>query len=449
LSERYDWIGLTRSKALEQMSSPAHNTEWKRCDLFSLPQVREAMSGADYGIYMVHSMLPSSRLVQGNFRDMDLLLADNFIRAAEEAGIKRVIYLVIPSGVKQDKLSPHLASRLEVEQVLRSRDLPVTVLRAGLIFGPGGSSAQMLLNLTRRLPMMIFPQWTRNTTQSTDISDVVRAIQLVLEDEAYTGTYDLGGHPAMSYGDMIRRTSGIIGRPTVSINVPFNWFRLSRRWVSLFGSTSANLVNPLLESLRHSISAKPNPLMDQLIPDAVSFEDSVRSAIDDGGKPKPNPRQSTQHIDNAHIQQAKRVRSIQRMPLPQGWSAPRLSKRYSRWISRFTFGIIRERRDEKGILRLSFVRRKWVLLELTPTPFSVDCAYRRAYYITGGMLARDIEPPGRFELRVFPDLNCLIAAIHGFRPRLPWFLYSLSQALIHLGVMKAFARHLRKQTGKM
>lgn len=451
LSDQYDWIGLTRSKALEQMSPPAHNTEWKRCDLFSLPQVREAMAGADYGIYMVHSMLPSSRLVQGNFRDMDILLADNFIRAAEEAGIKRVIYLggLIPSGESPEKLSPHLASRLEVEQVLRSRKLPVTVLRAGLIFGPGGSSAQMLLNLTRRLPVMVFPQWTRNTTQSTDIQDVVRAIQVVLEDDTYTGTYDLGGHPAMSYGDMIRRTGDIIGRPTVSINVPFNWFRLSRRWVSLFGSTSANLVNPLLESLRHSISATPNPLMDQLLPDAVSFEESVLSAIDESGRPRPNPRQSTQQIDNAHIQQAKRVRSIQRMPLPKGWSALRLSKRYSKWINRYTFGIIRERRDAEGVLRLSFIRRKWVLLELTPTPFSLDCEYRRAYYITGGFLARDIQPPGRFELRIFPEIRCLIAAIHGFRPRLPWFLYSFSQAFIHLGVMKAYARYLGKRAKKM
>ena len=189
--------------------------------------------------------------------------------------------------------------------------------------------------------------------------------------------------------------------------------------------------------------------MDQLLPDAVSFEESVLSAIDESGRPRPNPRQSTQQIDNAFIQQAKRVRSIQRMPLPKGWSALRLSKRYSKWINRYTFGVIRERRDENGVLRLSFIRRRWVLLELTPTPFSLDCEYRRAYYITGGFLARDIQPPGRFELRIFPEINCLIAAIHGFRPRLPWFLYSFTQAFIHLSVMKAYARYLGKRAKKM
>jgi hypothetical protein len=38
----------------------------------------------------VHSMAPSSRLMQGNFEDTDLLLADNFIRAAEAVGILEI-----------------------------------------------------------------------------------------------------------------------------------------------------------------------------------------------------------------------------------------------------------------------------------------------------------------------------------------------------------------------
>ncbi|MGA1205601.1 MAG: NAD(P)H-binding protein [Opitutales bacterium] len=447
LADQYDWIGLTRSETVGEQGKAEAHTEWRQCDLFSLPQVRQAMEGAEIAVYMVHSMLPSSRLVQGNFADMDLLLADNFIRAAEEAGVKRVVYIggLIPEN--EPHLSPHLASRLEVESVLKGRSLPVTVLRAGLIFGPGGSSAQMLLNLSRRLPVMILPAWTRNTTQSIDIKDIVRALEIVLRDDSYTGTYDLGGHEPMSYKDMILRTGKVLGHETASINIPANLVMLSRRWVSLFGSTSANLVNPLLESLRHSLVARPNRLLAQIQPGALSFEKSVRSAVDDKGYPLPNPRQSTQKLDNRQIHYAKRVRSIQRMPLPGGWSAIKLSKTYSKWISRASRGIIQEHRDEKGILRLSFISRKCLILELTPTPFAVNCEYRRAYYVTGGFLAHKSDPPGRFELRIFPSLGCLVAAIHGYQPRLPWWLYSFTQALVHLAVMRAFGRFLGKQCG--
>jgi len=385
-------------------------------------------------------------MVQGNFRDMDLLLADNFIRAAEEAGVKRVIYIggLIPSGVDMEDLSPHLASRLEVERVLTNRSIPVTVLRAGLIFGPGGSSARMLLNLTRRLPVMVLPKWTRNLTQSIDVRDVIRAIDLSLESEEFVGSYDIAGHPPMSYKDMILRTGELLGRKSINIEVPVNLFLLSRRWVSLFGSTPGYLVRPLLQSLRHSLRARPSKLLDAISQGAIPFDQSVKDSVDTKGFPLPNPRELTQSTDSKRIRQAKRVRSLQRMPLPKGWSAIKLSHTYSTWIRQATWSIIKENRDENGVLQLSFLSKRIVLLELTPTPYSVNLQYRRAYYVTGGLLAKDDDPPGRFELRIFPELNCLIAAIHGYRPRLPWWLYSFTQALVHLAVMKAFGRYLGK-----
>ena len=38
----------------------------------------------------------------------------------------------------------------------------------------------------------------------------------------------------------------------------------------------------------------------------------------------------------------------------------------------------------------------------------------------------------------------LIAAIHDYKPKLPWYFYVLTQARVHLWVMKAFGRHLAK-----
>ncbi|MEX0330429.1 MAG: NAD-dependent epimerase/dehydratase family protein [Puniceicoccaceae bacterium] len=445
LGHKYNWIGLTRSETVVEKAGPEETT-WRRCDLFSLPQVRTALEGADLAIYMVHSMLPSSRLVQGNFRDMDLLLADNFIRAAEEAGVKRVIYIggLIPTEEDESRLSPHLASRLEVERVLGCRSIPVTVLRAGLIFGPGGSSARMLLNLTRRLPFMLLPAWTRNRTQSVDIRDIVRAIDLCLESDTYTGTFDVAGHKPMSYGEMILRTSELLGRKTSYLSIPVNLVRLSRRWVSLFGSTPTYLVGPLLESLRHSLEAKSNPLLEAIMADAIPFDQSVRDSIDAAGRPLPNPRQTILKEDSEKLFRAKRVRSIQRMPLPDHWSAPKLSDTYASWISRFTLSFVQEDRNGDGILRFRLFGSRVVLLEFTPTPYSANCRYRRAYYITGGALSKTVDPPGRFELRIFPELGCLVTAIHGYNPRIPWWLYSVSQAYVHLAVMKAFSRFLRK-----
>lgn len=443
LDKDFRFRALTRSPSVVERNRRERWVEWRHCDLYSLPKVTEALEGCELGIYLVHSMAPSSRLIQARFEDTDLLLADNFIRAAEVAGIKHVIYL---SGLMPDEgvePSPHLRSRCEVEAVLRSRSVKVTVLRAGLIFGAGGSSFSMLVNLVRRLPLMILPKWTSSLTQSVDVQNVCEAFELCLTQPDLAGDiYDLGGHSPMRYADMIEGTAKVLGRRVRSVRFPANCFALSQHWVSWYGSVPVALVGPLLESLQFDLQARPNLLLERLQPKLIPFEESLRRAVDDGA-PKPNPRASTQQSDRRRIREQSRVRSVQRMHLPKGWTAQQVSKEYGEWLTRFHLGLIRVPQGEDGVIRFVALG-KVVLLELTPTPYTVSNQRRCAYYISGGVLVRDVQPPGRLEFRLFPESGCLIASIHGYAPRLPWWFYWCTQAKIHLFVMWMFGRHLKK-----
>ena len=51
--------------------------KWMQVD-FSRQQTLSALEGVDIAIYLVYSMLPKSSLFQGEFYDLDLLMADNF-----------------------------------------------------------------------------------------------------------------------------------------------------------------------------------------------------------------------------------------------------------------------------------------------------------------------------------------------------------------------------------
>ncbi len=443
LAGDYDFRALSRSPNVVERNAGEGATRWRQCDLYSLPKLTEALEGCDFGIYLVHSMAPSSRLMQGRFEDLDLLLADNFIRAAEAAGLRHVVYL---SGLLPDDaetLSAHLRSRREVEAVLRSRSVPVTVLRAGLIFGPGGSSFSMLANLVRRLPLMVLPAWAGSVTHSIDIDNVCQAFALCLGDASLCGgIYDLGGHQPMTYRDMILRTGRLLGREVKAVDVPFNCFTLSKHWVALFGGVAPALVGPLQESLRHDLRARPNPLLKHLDGALVPFDASFRKAVDVDGRPRPNPRSHTQRADRRHIKKARRVRSVQRMPLPQGWDAQQIAGEYGAWLSRRFGGWICADKDAAGVVRFFSCGKRLCLLELTPTPDTLANKRRCAFYISGGCLSRRVNPPGRFEFRLFPENECLIASIHDFAPMLPWWLYARTQALEHLHTMHAFARHL-------
>lgn len=333
--------GLSRSANVVAILSVASPVEWRRCDLYSEPKVTEVLQGCDCAIYLVHSMAPSSRLVQGSFEDTDLLLADNFIRAAEAAGVRHVIYLsgLMPTDCAH--LSPHLRSRLEVEKVLRSSRVQVTVLRAGLIFGPGGSSFSLLVNLVRRLPVMLLPAWAQSTTHSIDIKNVCQAIELCLHaPELAGGIYDLGGHEPMTYREMIEQTAWALGRRTRFITFPFNCFGLSKQWVAFFGRVPKALVGPLQESLQHDLVARPNPLLERMRGQMVGFADSLARSVDAQGYPKPNPRSHTQPADLVALRKARRVRSVQRMVYPEPISAPQVAAEYARWLTRRFRGLI-------------------------------------------------------------------------------------------------------------
>ncbi|HKK19677.1 MAG TPA: NAD(P)H-binding protein [Opitutales bacterium] len=448
LRSSYSIRALTRSGNVVAAQSAEEDIEWRECDLYSLPKVSDALRGCDIGVYLVHSMAPSSRLVQSRFEDTDLLLADNFIRGAEEAGLKQVIYLSGLMPEAEERLSPHLRSRLEVEQVMRSRSLRVTVLRAGLIFGPGGSSFSLLINLVRRLPIMLLPAWVKSKTHSVDIANVCEAIELCMTDNKLSGgTFDLGGHVPMTYKEMIAKTADLLGKRAIFLNFPYNAFGLSKQWVALFGSVPPALVGPLQESLQYDLVARPNPLQQRLSESFIAFEDSFKKSVDAQGNPKPNPRSTTRAADNASIKEARRVRSVQRMHYPLEWSAEDVAKEYAAWLTRRFRGLISAAADDRGVVRFTSLGGRMTLLELSPTPYSQGNQRRCAFYISGGILSRKVDPLGRLEFRLFPDLSCMIASIHGFAPTLPWWIYANTQARIHLRVMRAFSKHLERLKG--
>ena len=83
LVEQYTVRGLTRSAYKMKHPNPTDPVKWIHCDAYDLDSVTKALSGADILIYLIHSMVPSSRLTQASFQDLDLLIADNFAKAAK------------------------------------------------------------------------------------------------------------------------------------------------------------------------------------------------------------------------------------------------------------------------------------------------------------------------------------------------------------------------------
>ncbi len=437
----YEVIGLTRSPTRAGMPDD-DGVRWRHCDLFSISGVETALQGVDFAFYLVHSMMPSARLTQASFVDLDLLLADNFARAAEANGVKQVLYVggILPEN---EKPSAHLQSRHEVELTLAARGTPVTGLRAGLIVGPGGSSFAMLVNLVRRLPAMLLPAWTRGASSPIAIEDVLRAAEYTLgRNDTFGRTFDIGGPEVMTYQEMLERTSSFLGLQRPMIAVPLVSPGLSNRWVTMVTGASSELVGPLIESLRYSLTPDDNPVNRWLQPKALSFETALEHSLKPDKSLAPNPRRTIRPGDDKKLKSKKTVRSVQRLPLPAGRDARWVAHEYMRWLPSFVWPFLVCQVDDQRVVRFKLRFTPIVLLELTYAP-ERSSEDRQLFRITGGILARvDTDAHGRLEFREVLSRSAILAAIHDFRPALPWYVYSVTQAVVHLWVMKSFGRHL-------
>lgn len=413
--------------------------EARPCDLFSLKDAEEALAGVDVAIYLVHSMLPSARLVQGRFQDLDLICADNFARAAERAGVQRIIYLsgILPADTRA--LSAHLASRLEVEHVLGARRPRLTVLRAGIIIGAGGSSFEIIVRLVKRLPAMLLPAWTATPTQPIALADVVALLGHCVEHPETAGEiHDIAGPEVLTYEQLMRRVAAVLRRRRRIVPLPIITPRLSALWISLITGAPRRLISPLIASLRHVMTAGDRALQRRAGIPGVDLDAAIATALETDTAGAPSAYTVT---TPAPRQRRRGVRSVQRLPLPPGRDAAWVAAEYMRWLPRGPLPLLRVTSDAthsrffaRGLAR--------PLLELTAAPHRSQ-ADRQLLYVTGGLLAAE-GGRGRLEFREAPG-GTVLAAIHDFEPRLPWLVYRFSQALVHLAVMWRFGRHLRRQ----
>lgn len=444
ITEKADVIALSRNGENKENTT---TITWRSCDFFSLRDAEEGLRGADYAVYLIHSMKPSARLTQAKFEDMDVLLADNFARAAKKNGIKQIIYLsgIIPEGAPE--LSRHLKSRLEVEKILQSYGIPVTTIRAGLIVGPKGSSFPILSKLVKRLPVMLLPKWTRTKTHPVAIKDVIHSLAKTIGSSKAKGrAIDIGGPEVMSYKEMMIQTAEVMGRNPRLFDLPFMTINLSRLWVTLITDTPKETAYPLIESLQHPMVAQEENKLEGFSEGVIPFKEAAASAFE-ADKQSSHSMKPWKAIFSKSSSQSD-VRSVQRVKLPEEKDANWAGLYYTEWLAKLARPFVRAEVDEDRNCQIYLKSIQSPILELTYINGRSDFS-RALYFISGGIFAKVSDTSrGRLEFRLIPDTRECIIAIHEFRPALPWTFYKYTQAKIHLFVMYLFKQHLLRLINK-
>ena len=222
-------------------------------DLQDPAETFEALNGADYAFYLVHSMS-----AERNFAEAEENMAQVFANSAEKTKLRQIVYL---GGLGEDdpENSVHLQSRHNVGRILASGSTPVTELRAAIIIGSGSASFEMLRSLVEVLPVMVVPRWvTKTQCQPISIGDVLQELLHVLGNEqSLNRVLEIGGPEVATYREMMDAYTKVAGlRRRIILPVPVLTPRLSSHWVNLVSPLPFTLARALIDSLTTDVIVK-------------------------------------------------------------------------------------------------------------------------------------------------------------------------------------------------
>ena len=250
------------------------NTEVVKGDVLERSSLIPAMDGVKIAFYLVHSMGAA-----GSFEENDRIAAQNFGEIAKEAGIERIIYLGGLGNEKED-LSSHLRSRLEVGNVLRASNIPVTEFRASIVIGSGSLSFEMIRSLVERLPVMLIPKWALMSAQPIAIDDLISyLIEALYKTDNSNHLFEIGGHDQVSYLDIMRIYAKSINKRVLMIPVPVLTPYLSSLWLGLVTPLYARIGRKLVESIVHSTVVQDDTALRNFKIKPIGVEEAIQRAI--------------------------------------------------------------------------------------------------------------------------------------------------------------------------
>jgi len=227
-------------------------SEVVRGDAVAGTGLAEALDRVDAAYFLIHSMETAAAATDpqaGGFAARDRRAAEQFAAAATAAGVRRVVYLggLVPRGVA----SPHLASRLEVEEALLAAAPEAVALRASIVIGARSRSFRFLVRLVERVPVMPLPDWRENRTAPIDARDVTAFLVAAGTADVVRGplSLDIGGPEVMTYATMIERIRDalLLGRPR--LDLPLRLTAVASRIAAAIAGEDPALIEPLMGSL--------------------------------------------------------------------------------------------------------------------------------------------------------------------------------------------------------
>jgi uncharacterized protein YbjT (DUF2867 family) len=251
-----------------------------RGDVLTGEGLARALAGVEVAYYLIHSMEDTlGSASPGGFDERERVAAGTFATHAQRAGVKRIVYLggLLP---RSGRVSRHLASRAEVEQILSEHVPDSVALRAAIVIGSRSRSFRLLVRLVERMPVLTLPAWRRFRTQPIDVRDTIEMLAAAARLASVGGrTLDIGGPEPLTYEEMMRRIAELLLLPRPMLGVGVTMTPLTAHLAAALAGEDPALVLPLMEGLQGDLLPAHDHAAKLLGVELHSFDNAVECAL--------------------------------------------------------------------------------------------------------------------------------------------------------------------------
>ncbi len=211
---------LLRPAQREQRLPPGIHVAIVSASMRDIPALRTAMQGVTAIVHLTgEEDIDYGDNLQSHVED-----TANLLTAAEETGVRRIVYL---SRLGADRASAYPIYRAvgDVEALIGNSGLDYTILQAPIIYGEGDQFTTTLVMLAKVIPFILpIPAAEKSRFQPLAVTDLATCVALALErDDLVRKTIPLGGPEHFTFEQLVLEVLKAAGvkKRLVSVRVPF------------------------------------------------------------------------------------------------------------------------------------------------------------------------------------------------------------------------------------
>jgi len=275
LDRGYTVRALARNPQRLQSRSWFNKIDIFHGDVMEPASLAPSLAGVHTAYYLVHNMSLGS-----GYTKLEMQAAQNFLLAAEEAGVQHIIYL---GGLADHNkpISKHLLSRIETGAALSQGKIPVTEFRASVIIGSGSISFEMIRFITELFPIIPIPVWMKNRSQPIAIQNIMDYLLAAIEKWDGNQVLEIGGPEIITYQNVMLRYAHTRGHKRGFFLLPYIPVGFMAFGIGLVTPVPRLIARALVGGLAHdSIITHKNA--HEIYPEVnlLDFESATREALD-------------------------------------------------------------------------------------------------------------------------------------------------------------------------